>query len=84
MDLADRVGLTLAQCLRRVRRMEAEGVVTGYTATVDPTALDRGFEVIIHADFVAKDLPTVEAFEERVAAMPAVAELRRMFGLPIT
>lgn len=81
-DLAVRVGLTPAPCLRRVRRLEAEGVITGYSAVVDPTALGRGFEVIIHADLVAKDLATVEAFEERVAAMEEVAELRRMFGIP--
>jgi len=81
-DLAARVGLTPAPCLRRVRRLEAEGVITGYSAVVDPTAFGRGFEVIIHADLVAKDLATVEAFEDRVAAMEEVAELRRMFGIP--
>ena len=81
-DLASRVGLTPAPCLRRVRRLEADGVITGYTATVDPAALGRGFEVIIHAELVAKDLPTVESFEQRLAAMDEVAELRRMFGIP--
>ena len=81
-DLAARIGLTAAPCLRRVRRLEADGVITGYSAEVDPAALGRGFEVIIHADLVAKDLATVEAFEERLAAMEEVAELRRMFGIP--
>ena len=81
-ELADRVGLTPAPCLRRVRRLEADGVITGYAATVDPAALGREFEVIIIADLVAKDLATVEAFEERLAGMEEVAELRRMFGLP--
>ena len=81
-ELAARVGLTPAPCLRRVRRLESDGVVTGYRAVVDPKALGRGFEVLIHADLIAKDLATVEAFEERVAAMEEVAELRRMFGLP--
>jgi DNA-binding Lrp family transcriptional regulator len=81
-DLATRVGLTPAPCLRRVRRLEAEGVIIGYSAVVDRAALGRGFEVIIHADLVAKDLATVEAFEDRVAAMGEVAELRRMFGIP--
>jgi DNA-binding Lrp family transcriptional regulator len=81
-DLAARVGLTPAPCLRRVRRLEAEGVITGYAAVVDPVALGRGFEVILYAELVAKDLPTVEAFEARLAAMEEVAELRRMFGIP--
>jgi DNA-binding Lrp family transcriptional regulator len=81
-ELASRVGLTPAPCLRRVRRLEADGVITGYSAVVDPVAMGRGFEVIIHADLVAKDLATVEAFEARLAAMDEIIELRRMFGLP--
>lgn len=81
-ELAERVGLTPAPCLRRVRRLEEDGVITGYAAQVDPNAVGEGFEVLMHADLVAKDLPTVEAFEARVAAMPEVVELRRMFGIP--
>ena len=82
LDLASRVGLTPAPCLRRVRRLEEDGVITGYTAVIDPDSIGRSFEVIVHADLVAKDLATVEAFEDRVAAMSEVAELRRMFGIP--
>lgn len=81
-DLAAQVGLTHAPCLRRVRRLEADGVITGYTAVVNPEALGHGFEVLIHAGLAAKDLSTTEAFEARVAAMEEVVELRRMFGLP--
>jgi DNA-binding Lrp family transcriptional regulator len=62
--------------------LEAEGVITGYTALVNPAALGRDFEVIIYADLVAKDLATVASFEERLVAMDEVAELRRMFGIP--
>lgn len=81
-ELAAEVGLTPAPVPTPACRLEAEGVITGYTATVNPAALGREFEVIINADLVAKDLATVEAFEDRRAAMDEVAELRRMFGLP--
>ena len=81
-ELADRVGLTPAPCLRRVRGLEAEGIITGYTATVDPVMLGRGFEVLIHVDLAAKEFARVEAFEQRVAAMDEVVELRRMFSAP--
>lgn len=80
--LAAQVGLTPAPCLRRVRKLEEDGVITGYSAIVDRTRMGRGFEVIIHADLVAKDFRTVAAFEERMAGMSEVAELRRMFGIP--
>jgi DNA-binding Lrp family transcriptional regulator len=81
-ELAARIGLTPAPCLRRVRRLEADGVITGYAATIDSAALGRGFEVLLQAEIATKDLATVEAFEARVSAMDEVVELRRMFGLP--
>ncbi|SED88326.1 DNA-binding transcriptional regulator, Lrp family [Gordonia malaquae] len=81
-ELASRVGLTPAPCLRRVRRLETDGVIRGYSAVVDHDAMGLGLEVIVNAELVAKDWETVRDFESRVAAMDSVVELRRMFGLP--
>jgi len=81
-ELADRVGLTPAPCLRRVRHLEQAGVITGYHARVDPRTVGRGFEVLVNVDLARKDRGTVEQFEARVAAFDQVIELRRMFGLP--
>ncbi|MGQ4510896.1 winged helix-turn-helix transcriptional regulator [Streptomyces sp. DW26H14] len=81
-ELALRVGLTPAPCLRRVRRLEQDGVITGYHARVDPAAAGRAFEVLVNVDLAMKDRATVLAFEERVASFPEVVEFRRMFGLP--
>ncbi|MDO5099831.1 MAG: Lrp/AsnC family transcriptional regulator [Corynebacterium sp.] len=81
-DLAALVGLTPAPCLRRVRKLEELGIIKGYRAVVDQVALDRGFEVIVQADVGKNDGPTIAEFEQRVAAMPEVVELRRMFSRP--
>ncbi|WP_238013797.1 Lrp/AsnC family transcriptional regulator [Dactylosporangium sp. AC04546] len=81
-ELADRVGLTPAPCLRRVRRLEADGIITGYTAITNPAPLDRGFEVLLYIDLAAQAFTDVDAFEQRIAAMDEVVELRRMFGVP--
>ncbi|WP_285655750.1 Lrp/AsnC family transcriptional regulator [Actinomycetospora sp. NBRC 106375] len=82
VDLAERVGLTPAPCLRRVRRLEDEGVITGYRAMIDPALDGRGFEVLVNVDLVAKDRDAFLAFEEQVSAFEEVVELWRMFGLP--
>jgi Lrp/AsnC family leucine-responsive transcriptional regulator len=37
VELAKRVGLSATPCLERVRKLEAEGYILGYTAQVDPT-----------------------------------------------
>lgn len=81
-DLAARIGLSPAPCLRRVRRLEASGVITGYRATIDHASTGRAFEVLLHIDITAKDLASTEAFERRLAAMPEIVEARRMFGVP--
>ncbi len=81
-ELAERVGLTPAPCLRRVRRLEQDGVITGYHARVDPVRNGRAFEVIVNLDLASMDRATVTSFEEQVAGYPEVVELRRMFGLP--
>lgn len=81
-ELAKLVNLTPAPCLRRVRRLEETGVIKGYRAVVDPKLLGEGFEVIVHADVGKNDGPAITDFECRVAAMPEVIELRRMFSRP--
>ncbi len=81
-DLAARVGLTPAPCLRRVRRLEESGVITGYTVLVNEAALGRGTEVLVHVNLTVNDTAAVEAFEARMVAMPEIVELRRMFGVP--
>ena len=37
-DLAERVGLSLTPCIERVKRMERDGVIAGYTVRVKPQA----------------------------------------------
>jgi len=82
VELADRIGLTAAPCLRRVKRLESDGVILGYTARINPQAIGRGFEVLVNVDLTRKDRATFEAFEAAVAALDEVIEVRRMFGLP--
>lgn len=82
VELAERIGLSPAPCLRRVRRLESEGVILGYSARIDPKALGRSFEVLVNVDLTSKDRRTFEAFEAAVAALDEVTEVRRMFGLP--
>ncbi|MFE0459653.1 Lrp/AsnC family transcriptional regulator [Kitasatospora sp. NPDC058965] len=82
VELAKRVGLTPPPCLRRVKRLEEAGVITGYHAVVAPEAVGRNLEVLVDVEVYATDRKTVEAFEETVAAYPEVIELRRLFGRP--
>ncbi len=82
LELARRVGLTPAPCLRRVQRLEAEGVIAGYRAVIDPKAVGRGFSVVMNVEITMTDRQTVEDFETAVAALEEVTEVRRVYGVP--
>ncbi len=45
--LAERVGVARATAYSRVRRLEADGVITGYRAEIDPAKVDRGLAALI-------------------------------------
>ena len=81
-ELARRVGLTPAPCLRRVQRLESDGVIKGYHARIDPKSGGRGFEVIVAIDIAVNDGKTIEDFETAAVAVPEVTEMRRMLGQP--
>ena len=82
VELARRVGLTPPPCLRRVKRLEDAGIITGYRAVINPAAVGRGLEVFVDVDINANDLKTVQEFEAIAARYDEVIELRRMFGRP--
>ena len=82
VELARRVGLTPPPCLRRVKRLEDAGIITGYRAVINPAAVGRGLEVFVDVDINANDLKTVQEFEATAAGYDEVIELRRMFGHP--
>lgn len=82
LDLAARIGLSPSPCLRRVRRLEADGVITGYHAAISPAAMGRGFSVHVDIELAAQDQATIERFEAALVALEEVVEARRMFGAP--
>ncbi|MER5619153.1 Lrp/AsnC family transcriptional regulator [Streptomyces sp. NPDC002215] len=82
VELAKRVGLTPPPCLRRVKRLEEAGVITGYRAVIDPQALGRGLEVLIDVEIYAQDRKSFQEFEDTVASYEEVVEFRRMYGRP--
>ncbi|WP_184741517.1 Lrp/AsnC family transcriptional regulator [Arthrobacter sp. AZCC_0090] len=80
--LAAKVGLTVAPCHRRLRDLEASGVIRGYRADIDPAAIGLGFEAIVFVTLRQVDRTTMADFEDRVTAIPNIVEAQRLFGSP--
>ena len=81
-ELAQRVGLSVAPCHRRLRELERSGAIRGYRAVVDPAALGLGFEVLVQVTMDREDAATVADFERGLAEIPEVRHAERLFGDP--
>ncbi|WP_409277017.1 Lrp/AsnC family transcriptional regulator [Pseudomonas defluvii] len=81
-ELAERVGLSLSPCHRRVRALEESGVLLGYRAQLNPGALGLNFSAMVFVTLREGDRRAVEAFETALIDIPQVVDAQRLFGEP--
>lgn len=79
-ELATKVKLSLSSCQRRVRELEAEGIIRGYRAVVDGPASGFGFEVVLFATLIRAN--AIQEFDAAIAEVPEIIEAQRLFGEP--
>ncbi len=72
--LAARVGLSPSPCLRRVRALEAAGVIRGYVALVDGKAVGAGFVAFVEVRLERQSEAWSTRFETAILARPEVIE----------
>lgn len=77
-DLAARVHVSPATCLRRVRRLIEEGLILRRVALLDPTPLGSPLQAICEVTLDRQGVEHVEAFEARAVAHPAVQQCYRV------
>ena len=73
-ELGELVGLSHTPCWRRIKRLEAEGVIKGKVTLLNPRILNLG--VTVHAQIVIKhhDEESLNAFESAVADVKEIVE----------
>lgn len=81
-ELAERIGLSVSPCHRRVRALEQSGAIRGYRAELDPAALGLKFSALVFITLRDGDRRAVDAFEHAVAEVPQVLQAQRLFGDP--
>lgn len=81
-DLAERIGISLSSCQRRVRALEQEGVISGYRAYLDPARLGLSFSAIVFVTLREGDRQAVNAFEAAIEEIPQIIQAQRLFGDP--
>ena len=80
--LAERVGTSLSACHRRLRALEASGVIDSYRAHLDPGAVGLGFQALVFVTMREGVADVLDRFESALRAVPEVTEAQRLFGDP--
>ncbi len=80
LDLAASVGLSPTPIARRVRRLEETGVITGYAALIDETALGFGVSVFVSIKLDRQVDDALVTFEKAIAEFPEVVDCWLMTG----
>jgi Lrp/AsnC family leucine-responsive transcriptional regulator len=72
VDLADAVGLSPSACLRRVRALEADGIIAGYRAEVSRAKAGLGLTVFIGLKVAVHSREASSQVEQALLGIPAV------------
>lgn len=81
-ELADAVGLSPSPCLRRVRNLEASGIISGYVAILDRDIVGCSYEPMVWVTLETVTRVSMLEFEDAVRAVPEIVEVARMMGQP--
>lgn len=73
-ELAKRVGLTKTPVLARLRRLEREGYIRGYTAIIDHERLGEGHVAFVQVTLSDTRSAALDAFNREVLKYPEIEE----------
>jgi Lrp/AsnC family transcriptional regulator, leucine-responsive regulatory protein len=72
VDLADAISLSPSACLRRVKALEASGIIAGYRAEVSRQRAGLGLTVFLGLQVEAQSQETAARVEQALLAIPAI------------
>lgn len=79
-QLSDKVGLSSTPCARRIKRLETDGIITGYSARIDENRLGFGFSVFVSVRLDQQIDDRLKSFETEVSLFPEVVDCWLMTG----
>lgn len=80
VDLAKAVGLSHTPCWRRLKKLEADGVIEGKAMLLNPAALNLNVVVFANLRLKQHDEETLEALEQVAREMPQITDCYSMSG----
>ncbi|GLX82268.1 leucine-responsive transcriptional regulator Lrp [Thalassotalea eurytherma] len=80
VELSKRVGLSPTPCLERVKRLENEGYITGYTAMLNPELLEAALLVIVEITLTKTSPDVFDEFSKAVHNIDVIQECHLVSG----
>ena len=80
LELAEKVGLSATACARRIRQLEEAGIIRGYSADLDATALGLVTTVVVTITLEKQSEDYLAAFEAAIARCPDIVSCHLMSG----
>ena len=80
VKLARKVNLTPTPCLERVKRMERDGYIKGYTALLDPELLDASLLVFAEISLTHTARDVFREFRREARELPEVLDCHLVSG----
>lgn len=81
-DLAELCGTTESTALRRLKRLQQDGVIRGRVALVDQARIGRSLLIFVQVRLERETGPGVAAFIDRVRKNPDVLQFHFVTGTP--
>lgn len=79
-ELAERVGLSPSPCLRRVRSLQDDGVISRYSAVIDPVALGWTVTAFIRVWMTGENEGQASAITAALERLPQVMDVYVVAG----
>lgn len=79
-DLAEQVGTSTSACHRRIKALEASGVISGYSAVLDPQRLGLTLQAIVEITLISQSREAMDRFEQAVGDFDDILECQLMSG----
>lgn len=80
VHLARKVNLTPTPCIERVKRLERQGYIRGYTALIDPELVDASLLVFVEIDLSLKSPDAFRKFREEARQLPEIMDCHLVSG----
>ncbi|MEM7197185.1 MAG: Lrp/AsnC family transcriptional regulator [Pseudomonadota bacterium] len=78
--IADQIGLSVSACHRRIKTLEREGIIDGFTIRLNPQQMGYNLTIFVEIVLMQQSEATLRAFEDAVCMVPEILECHLLNG----